>query len=49
MRPIALGNAPTPGSTTPSAASAAAGSLVISASAPTFSNAFSTERRFPIP
>ena len=45
---IASPNAPTPGSTILSAAANRAGSLVISASKPTFSNPFCTLRRFPI-
>jgi hypothetical protein len=49
MRSIALGNAPTPGSTTPSAARIRSWSLVTSADTPTCSNAFSTERRLPMP
>ena len=48
-RRIAAGKAPTPGRMTPSAARTARGSLVIEASAPTRSSAFSTERRLPIP
>ena len=49
IRSIAFANAPTPGSTRPSASAASSGSLVITASAPTRSKAFSTERRLPIP
>ena len=45
----ARGNAPSPGSTSPSARVAAAGSLVISARAPTWRSAFSAERMLPMP
>ena len=41
--------APTPGSTTPSAAAISSGSAVSRASAPTRSSAFWAERRLPIP
>ena len=46
---MALGMAPTPGSTTPSAARTRAWSLVSSGSAPTCSSALATERRLPMP
>ena len=48
-RSIAAGNAPTPGMTMRSAAAISSWSCVTTASAPTCSNAFSTERRLPIP
>ena len=46
---IAAGNAPTPGTTMPSAALSASWSAVTVTRAPTRSTAFSTERRLPIP
>ena len=48
-RRIASGNAPTPGTTSPSAARSAPGSAVWTISAPMCSNALTTERRLPIP
>ena len=47
--PMASSNAPTPGSTTFSAAATTAGSLVTIAWCPTFSNPFCTLRKLPIP
>ena len=47
--PIALGKAPTPGSTAPSAARISSWSRVRTAVAPARSSAFSTERRLPMP
>ena len=46
---IARGNAPTPGTTSPSAARMTSWSFVIVGAAPTRASAFSTERRLPIP
>jgi hypothetical protein len=48
-RRIASGNAPTPGTTIPSAARISSWSAVRATSAPTCSSAFSTLRRLPIP
>ena len=48
-RRIASGNAPTPGTTMPSAARISAWSAVRATRAPTCSSAFSTLRRLPIP
>ena len=42
-------NAPTPGTTSPSALSAASGSAVTTVSAPARTKAFSAERMFPEP
>ena len=46
---IALGMAPTPGSTMPSASRTRAWPAVSSGSAPTCSSALATERRLPMP
>ena len=48
-RAMAGGKAPTPGTTSPSAARRSPCALVNAARAPTCSNAFSTLRRLPIP
>ena len=48
-RRIASGNAPTPGTTSPSAARSSSWSAVCTIDEPTCSNALATERRLPIP
>jgi hypothetical protein len=48
-RRIASGKAPTPGTTSPSAAARTSGSDVSRGSPPTRSMAFSTDRRLPMP
>ena len=48
-RRIASGNAPTPGTTSPSAARSSPGSEVCAIGVPTCSKALATERRLPIP
>ena len=49
VAPSLGGKAPTPGSTSPSAARSPAGRWVTWRATPTCSSAFSTERRLPMP